>query len=150
MLAIEPAAQAAVRHQCSGVRRVNEAAASHIYADVIDVPRVDSKEKEVPGKQVPQRYGSGRARLLRCRAWNHDSGHLVGVDREPAAIEPPVIRAAESVRRPDETLCDGCYGPSGVDPGDPRCARGGGAAREQSRENEDRPEAACQITGRQA
>src|SRR6185437_6719980 len=107
MPAKEPTAQAPVRHKCSGVRRVNEAAASHVYAHVIDVPRVDSKEEQVAGKQVPKRYGSGRALLLRRRAWDLDSNFLVGVDRKPAAIEAAVIRAAEPVRRPDETLCDG-------------------------------------------
>src|SRR5215469_11417444 len=84
MLAKELTAQAAVRDESSGMRRVNEASMAHVYADVIDAPRVNSKEEEVAGKQVRQRHGSGRALLFRGRAWDRDSGLFVGVDGKAA------------------------------------------------------------------
>jgi len=69
-------------------RRVDEAAAAGIDTDVIDTARADAEKYQVPGCQLPQRHGVGRALLLGGGARNGHAHALVHVPRQPAAVEP--------------------------------------------------------------
>src|SRR6266480_6448943 len=71
------AAQVAVSHGQARARRVDEAAAAGIDADVIDAALADAEKYQVPGRELGERHRVRRALLLGGGARNGHADALV-------------------------------------------------------------------------
>ena len=141
----EETPQVPVRDERAGAGRVDESAATHVDADVIDAMRADPEEQKVAREQVAHRYGLRRSLLLRRRPRNGDASPLVHVHGEAAAIEPAAVRSAESIRGSDETLRDGGNVPSGFGAG---YGRASSLESRQRGESHERPESRQRLKPR--
>jgi hypothetical protein len=99
---VKTVAEIAVGDCKPGPRRVNEATVTRIDADVIDGVPADIEEHQVPGCELRERHGMCGTLLLRRGARDDESGTLVNVQRESAAIEASAVCTAKVVRGADE------------------------------------------------
>jgi hypothetical protein len=106
---IEAVREIRIRDCLAGARRVNEASAAGVDADVIDrVMPANAEEDQIPRSELGERNRACRTLLRGRSARNRKADSLMDVQSQAAAIEAGRVRSAEVVGRTDQRGGHGC------------------------------------------